>query len=70
VIVIGVDPGAGTTGYGVVARAGDGAVSLVECGVVRTDPATPLADRLRQIYDGLGEVLSRPSVDAMAVEGV
>jgi crossover junction endodeoxyribonuclease RuvC len=70
VIVLGVDPGAATTGYGVVARAGDGAVSLIECGVVRTDAQTPLPDRLRQIYDGLGEVLARHHVDAMAVEGV
>jgi crossover junction endodeoxyribonuclease RuvC len=70
VIVLGVDPGAATTGYGVVARAGGGAVSLIECGVVRTDAGTPLPDRLRQIYDGLGEVLSRHEVDAMAVEGV
>jgi crossover junction endodeoxyribonuclease RuvC len=70
VIVLGVDPGAATTGYGVVARAGDGAVSLLECGVVRTLPSTPLPERLREIYDGLGEVLARHDVDAMAVEGV
>src|SRR5690606_23014978 len=70
VIVLGVDPGAATTGYGVVARAGDGAVSLIECGMVRTDAGTPLAARLRQIYDGIGEVLERHRVDAMAVEGV
>lgn len=69
-IVIGVDPGAATTGYGVVARAGDGAVSLVECGVIRTLPSSPLAQRLREIHDGLGEVLTRHAVDAMAVEGV
>lgn len=69
-IVIGVDPGAATTGYGVVARAGDGAVSLVECGVIRTLPTSPLAQRLREIHDGLGEVLTRHAVDAMAVEGV
>ena len=38
-IVVGVDPGAGTTGYGVVAHRG-GAVSLLECGVIRTDTDT------------------------------
>ncbi|CAN5821942.1 crossover junction endodeoxyribonuclease RuvC [soil metagenome] len=69
-IVLGVDPGAATTGYGVVAREGDGAVSLLECGVVRTAASDPLPVRLRQIYEGLGEVLRRHSVDAMAVEGV
>jgi crossover junction endodeoxyribonuclease RuvC len=70
VIVLGVDPGAATTGYGVVAREGGGAVSLLECGVIRTEAATPLPHRLRQIFDGIGEVLARHAVDVMAVEGV
>jgi crossover junction endodeoxyribonuclease RuvC len=70
VIVLGVDPGAATTGYGVVARAADGAVTLLECGVVRTLASSPLPARLREIYEGLGEVLLRHPIDAMAVEGV
>jgi crossover junction endodeoxyribonuclease RuvC len=70
VIVLGVDPGAGTTGYGVVARRSDGAVSLLECGVIRTDTQSPLPARLRVLYDGLGEVLMRHDIAAMAVEGV
>ncbi len=69
-IVLGIDPGAGTTGYGVVARSGGGAVSLLECGVVRTDPALPLARRLRDIHDGLVEVMARHAIEVMAVEGV
>lgn len=69
-IVLGVDPGAGTTGYGVVARGSGGAVSLLECGVVRTTTHAPLPQRLRQLYDGIGEVLARHPVDALAVEGV
>jgi crossover junction endodeoxyribonuclease RuvC len=70
VIVLGVDPGAAVTGYGVVARASDGAVSLLECGVIRTAPSDPLSVRLRQIYDGIGDVLLRHAADEMAVEGV
>lgn len=68
-IVLGVDPGTGTTGYGVVARSG-GAVSLLECGVIRTEPSLPLPQRLRIIYEGVGEVLMRHDVDVVAVEGV
>ncbi|MGQ0561780.1 MAG: crossover junction endodeoxyribonuclease RuvC [Gemmatimonadota bacterium] len=68
-IVLGIDPGAAVTGYGVVARSG-GAVSLLECGVVRTAAATPLPQRLREIYEGIGEVLQRHRVQAVAVEGV
>jgi crossover junction endodeoxyribonuclease RuvC len=70
VIVLGVDPGAATTGYGVVVRADDGALTLLECGVVRTEPRSPLPERLMQIYEGLGEVLARHEVDAVAAEGI
>jgi crossover junction endodeoxyribonuclease RuvC len=68
--VLGVDPGISTTGYGVVARAGDGALSLVECGVVRTPAGDALPDRLRALFDGIAEVLERQRPDCMAVEGV
>jgi crossover junction endodeoxyribonuclease RuvC len=70
VIVLGIDPGSATTGYGVVARTSDGAVSLLECGVIRTQPGQPLPVRLRQIFEGVGEVLARHAVDALAVETV
>jgi crossover junction endodeoxyribonuclease RuvC len=68
--VLGVDPGTAATGYGVVALAGGGAVSLVECGVIRTDRQLPMPQRLRDIFDGLGEVMDRHDPDAVAVEGV
>jgi crossover junction endodeoxyribonuclease RuvC len=70
VIVLGVDPGLATTGYGVVVREGGGAVALLECGVVRTSPAAALPRRLRDIFEGLGEVMTRHAVDAVAVEGL
>ncbi|MEX0891402.1 MAG: crossover junction endodeoxyribonuclease RuvC [Gemmatimonadota bacterium] len=69
-IILGVDPGTAVTGYGVVDRRSNGNVSLLECGVVRTEAASPLPRRLREIYDGLAEVMGRHAVDVMAVEGV
>lgn len=69
-IVLGIDPGTAVTGYGVVARASDGAVSLRECGVVRTNARAPLPDRLRDIYEGVTEIMERHSPAAVAVEGV
>jgi crossover junction endodeoxyribonuclease RuvC len=69
-VVLGVDPGTAVTGFGVVARTADGAVSLVECGVVRTDPRAPLAERLLDIHQGLVEAIVRNRPDAVAVEGV
>ncbi|HSM35562.1 MAG TPA: crossover junction endodeoxyribonuclease RuvC [Longimicrobiales bacterium] len=68
--ILGVDPGTAVTGYGVVALEGGGAVSLVECGVIRTDRQLPMPQRLRSIFEGLGEVIERHRPDALAVEGV
>lgn len=69
-IVLGIDPGTAVTGYGVVARSGDGAVSLRECGVIRSAPRARLPERLREIYEGVAEVIERHAPDAVAVEGV
>lgn len=70
VLVLGIDPGTAATGFGVVARKGLGAVSLVECGVVRTSAGTPLAERIREIYLEVDALLERHRPFAVAVENV
>lgn len=69
-VILGVDPGTGVTGYGVVARGRDGTVSLLECGVVRTSADDPLPDRIREIHEGIREVIRRYRPTAMCVEDV
>ena len=52
-------------------RADDlGTVSLIECGVIRTRPRDPLAVRLREIHDGVAELIARHRPDALSVEDV
>jgi crossover junction endodeoxyribonuclease RuvC len=70
VIVLGIDPGTAVTGYGVVK--GDGAAQpvLLECGVIRTHARAPLATRLKEIHDGIDELIARHKPDTMAVEDV
>jgi crossover junction endodeoxyribonuclease RuvC len=70
VIVLGIDPGTASTGYGVVKGDGLSSVSLVECGVIRTRPREPLALRLRDIYDGVVELIVRHGPTAICVEDV
>jgi crossover junction endodeoxyribonuclease RuvC len=70
VIVLGVDPGTATTGYGVVTGERLGLVHLVECGVIRTRPRDPLSARLREIYDGVSELIVRHRPDTLCVEDV
>jgi len=70
VLVLGIDPGTAVTGFGVVARGGDGAVSLVECGVIRTSAGHPLAQRIKEIYQEVGVLLDRHRPFAVSVENV
>ncbi len=84
-LVLGIDPGTATTGYGVVAddapRAGNGAaparagtrrgaLHLLECGVIRTRAGASLALRLHDIHAGIGELIARHRPDVLAVEDV
>ncbi len=71
-IVLGIDPGTANTGYGVIMGDGTnmGSVSLVECGVIRTNTRHALAERLRDIYEGVVELIDRHKPNALCVEDV
>lgn len=76
-LVVGIDPGTATTGYGVVIsdalaapRRQTAAVPLrlVECGVIRTRPRDPMPTRLLEIATGVRELIARHRPDLLAVE--
>jgi crossover junction endodeoxyribonuclease RuvC len=69
-IVLGIDPGTAVTGYGIVTGEPFGSLSLVECGVVRTNPHDPLPVRLKEIYEDVRDLLVRHRPDALSVEDV
>lgn len=69
-VILGVDPGTAITGYGVVSRARDGAVTLLECGVIRTSSSKELPDRIREIFEEIRELTDRFEPDAVSVEDV
>ena len=70
VIILGIDPGTAATGYGVVARRSGGAVSLVECGVIRTSTKETLANRICEIFEGVAGLVERHEPFAVSVEDV
>ena len=65
--ILGVDPGLRTTGYGVI-EVRDGALRLIEGGVLQPSPALPLAQRLVQLHDAMVEVVRATRPDCMVVE--
>lgn len=68
-IVLGLDPGLGTTGWGVIAAEGN-RLSHVANGQVRTDPKAELPHRLLELSERLAAVLVEHRADAAAVEEV
>ena len=69
-LILGIDPGTAVTGYGVVAKEGGGAVSLVECGVVRTSSREALPVRIREIYEAVAALIARHAPSVVVVEDV
>ncbi|WP_375251236.1 crossover junction endodeoxyribonuclease RuvC [Sphingomonas sp.] len=68
-IILGLDPGLGTTGWGVI-RAEGNRLSHVANGQIRTDPSMPLPRRLANLYAALIDVLRAERPDEAAVEEV
>jgi len=67
--ILGIDPGSRLTGFGVVHVLSSGKISYVASGVVRI-PAVALGDRLKVIFDSIGEVIGSYRPEVLAVEKV
>lgn len=65
--IIGIDPGTGILGFGVI-DAKNGKTKLVTAGVITTPAHTPLAERLEEIYNGLSEIIAETKPEVMAIE--
>ena len=66
--IIGIDPGTGILGFGVIEVAVGGKMRLIDAGVVTTPAHTPLDVRLEDIFDSLTEIIAVTKPDAMSVE--
>ena len=64
--ILGIDPGLNTTGYAVIDSA-SGKVRLLEAGVVRSRSGE-LSQKVREIYDGVCEVIEMFSPKVLALE--
>ena len=66
-LVVGIDPGTASTGFGVVRGTGSRIQALKE-GVIETRPGVALELRLAQIHAQIGELLDEFRPDALAIE--
>ncbi len=66
--ILGIDPGSRSTGYGLIDARPNGP-SLVACGRIRTESDT-FPHRLKQIYDGIVDIVQQYQPDELAIEQV
>jgi crossover junction endodeoxyribonuclease RuvC len=67
-LVIGVDPGTETTGYGIVQESQSGSLETVHYGVIKTEKNFSAAERLQLIYEKLTDTISLYGPTTGAVE--
>lgn len=67
-VILGVDPGSRRTGFGVI-RLNGARAEYISSGVIRI-PDTALPERLKVIFDGIGEIISRYQPQEVAIENV
>ena len=67
VLILGLDPGTATTGYGIVEEKG-GKLSLVDYGCIETKAGKELPRRLDEIYEDLNILIKKYNPDEIAIE--
>ncbi|MBR0133831.1 crossover junction endodeoxyribonuclease RuvC [Candidatus Saccharibacteria bacterium] len=66
--VLGIDPGTGICGFGVVQYTTHKPPRMITAGVITTPAHTPLADRLLDIYDSLNQIIDETKPDEVSIE--
>jgi len=67
--ILGIDPGTGITGYGIIDVEGN-RIRHIDNGIIKTRSSEVLPLRLKAIYDGLTSILKEFSPESVAVEQV
>lgn len=68
--ILGIDPGTGIVGFGVIDVNKSGGYKLIDAGVIRTPVNQDLPDRLETIYSELIEIIESNKPDEIGVEKI
>lgn len=66
-MILGIDPGLANTGWALVERSGS-RLLVRDSGTLTTTPRTDHVERLRILFDGIGEIVSAGGVTGAAIE--
>lgn len=66
--ILGIDPGIGICGFGLIEAKSRASAKALDYGVVTTTVDAPLPVRLKELYDSLTEVFEQTQPEVVAVE--
>lgn len=66
-VILGIDPGIATVGYGVIEQKGN-SLSVIDYGVIETPKNETIPVRLKMVYDGINYLAEKYKPDSVAVE--
>jgi crossover junction endodeoxyribonuclease RuvC len=67
-LVIGIDPGTASTGYGVIREDETGEIKAINFGVIETSPKLSMPRRLQSLFEQLNQIIDLHRPQAAAVE--
>jgi crossover junction endodeoxyribonuclease RuvC len=65
--ILGIDPGLGVTGYGIIEDKG---FKVIEAGVIKTQPGRPIQERVKKIFDEISCVVQEHKPDVLVLEKI
>lgn len=65
--ILGIDPGLGITGYGIIEEKN---FKLVEAGIIKTQPRAPIQNRLKKIFDALTDIIEEHKPGVLVLEKI
>ena len=66
--ILGIDPGIGITGFGLIESSSRSDARALDFGVITTTMNAPLPGRLKELYDSLQEVFDTCKPDVVSIE--
>tara|TARA_Y100001968_G_scaffold333310_1_gene395399 strand:- start:1483 stop:1962 length:480 start_codon:yes stop_codon:yes gene_type:complete len=67
--VLGIDPGLGNTGYGIISAVNNN-FELIEYGVIKTNSKDKLANRLKIIFNEVTNLISKHKPNILSIEEI
>ena len=75
-IILGIDPGTATTGFGLIKKTEDqktktkNSLECLDYGIIQTSPSSTPAERLKMLYDRLANIIQKYRPELLAVESL